>query len=106
MLGDIAGGIGFDEQVEVAAVFVRGDRRVGADDFFGLVGDRGGDGHVLADGEAEDVRWAWEGEAVAAACQKLSHEEETGFIRGFLHGDIMRKYGFFLQWEFLVFVGL
>lgn len=106
MLGDVAGGVRFDEQVEVAVVFVRGDGRVGADNFFRLIGERGGDRHVLADGEAKDVGRAWEGKAIAAACQILSHGIEMGAICGLLHGDIMRKYGFFLQWEFLIYVGL
>ena len=96
MLGDVAGWVGFDEQIEVAVVFVRGDGCVGAYDFFGLVGDRGGDGHVLADWKAEDVRWAREGEAVAAACQNMFRGKKVGSIWVRLHGDIVRKYGFFL----------
>jgi len=51
---------------------VGGYGRVGADDLFGFrgagfgVGDGevGGEGDVLADGEAEDGGWGWEGEAV------------------------------------------
>lgn len=96
MLGDVAGGVGFDEQVEVATVFVRGDGRVGADDFFGLIGQSSSDGHVLADGEAEDVRWAREGEAVAAVCQNLPDGKGIGLVCGLLHGDIVRKNGFLL----------
>lgn len=65
VLRDIAGGVGFYEQVEEAVVFVGGDGGVGADDFLGLAGDGGGDGHMLADGQAEDVAWGGEGEAVA-----------------------------------------
>lgn len=65
MARDVARGVRFDEQVDAADVEVRRDGRVGADDFFGLAGDGGGDGDVLADGEAEDVGGAGEGEAVA-----------------------------------------
>ena len=106
MLRDVASGVRFDEQVEVAVVFVRGDGCVGADDFFGLVRERCGNGHVLADGEAEDVGWAWKGKAVAAACQNLSHAIKMASICGLLHGDIVRKYCFFLQWKFLIYLGL
>lgn len=67
MLGDIAGGVGFDEQVEVALVVVGGDGGVGADDLFGLAvdGEGGTEGDVLADWEAEDVGGFGEGKAVA-----------------------------------------
>lgn len=66
VLGDIAGGVRLDEEVDMAAVFIGGDGRVGADDFFAV--DGGGEGDVLADGEAEDVGWAGEGETVAVGC--------------------------------------
>jgi hypothetical protein len=49
----------------VALVFIGGYRRVRADDFLGLTGDGGCKGDVLADGEAEDVGFAGELEAVA-----------------------------------------
>lgn len=65
MLGDVAGGVGLDEEIEVALVLIGGDGRVGADDFFGLAGDGGGEGNVLADGEAEDIGGIGELEAVA-----------------------------------------
>lgn len=68
VFGDVAGGVGFDEQVEVAGLVVAGDWGVGADDFFvGVVGLRegGGDGDVLANREAEDGGWGGEFEAVA-----------------------------------------
>lgn len=73
MLGDVAGGVGLDEQVEVAFVVVGGDGRVGADDLFGLAvdGEGGAEGDVLADGEAEDVGGSGEGEAVSVACSVL-----------------------------------
>jgi hypothetical protein len=63
MLGDVARGVGFYEQVEVATVVIGGDGRVGADDFFAR--DRGGERDVLADGETKSVCGTWEGEAVA-----------------------------------------
>lgn len=64
MLGDVAGRVRLDEQVEVALVLVGGDGRVAAHDFLGLAGDGGAERDVLADGEAEDVRGARELEAV------------------------------------------
>jgi hypothetical protein len=69
----VAGGVGFDHEVEVARVHVGGDGGVGADDFFSFgdgagfgVGDVevGGEGDVLADGQAEDVGGRGQGEAV------------------------------------------
>ena len=67
MLGDVACGVGFDEEVEVALVVVRGNGRVGADDFFWLAvdGEGGAEGDVLADGEAEDVGGSGKAESVA-----------------------------------------
>jgi hypothetical protein len=64
MFGDVAGRVRFDEEVEIALVFVRGDGSVGSDDFLGLAGDGGGKGNVLADGEAENVGGVGELEAV------------------------------------------
>ena len=68
VFGDVAGGVGFYKQVEVAGVVVAGDGRVGADDLFGGavgLGEHGGDGDVLADRETEDCGWGGELEAVA-----------------------------------------
>jgi len=69
---DVTGRVALDEQVEVAGVDIGGDRSVGAHDF--LVGDGlglgvldievGGDGNVLADGQAEDAVGSGQGEAV------------------------------------------
>lgn len=71
VLGDVAGWVGLDEQVEGAWLVVAGNRGVGAHDFLGdglafFVGnwESGGDGDVLADREAEDRGWGWESEAV------------------------------------------
>jgi hypothetical protein len=65
VFGDVAGGVALDEEVEVAGILVRGYGGVGADDFFLGLGEFSGDRYVLADGEAEDVRWAGEGKAVS-----------------------------------------
>lgn len=72
MPADVAGRVGLDHEVEVARVDVGGDRGVGADDLFPLDGagfgvldvEGGGEGDVLADGEAEDVGWGGQREAV------------------------------------------
>jgi hypothetical protein len=64
MFGDVAGRVRFDEEVEIALVFVRGDGSVGSDDFLGLAGDGSGKGNVLADREAENVGGVGELEAV------------------------------------------
>jgi hypothetical protein len=69
---DVAGRVALDEQVEVAGVDIGGDGGVGTDDLF--VGDGlglgvldievGGDGDVLANGQAEDAVRGGQGEAV------------------------------------------
>jgi hypothetical protein len=69
---DVAGRVALDEQVEVAGVDIGGDGGVGTDDL--LVGDGlglgvldvevGGDGDVLANGQAEDAVRGGQGEAV------------------------------------------
>jgi hypothetical protein len=69
---DVTGRVALDEQVEVAGVDIGGDGSVGAHDF--LVGgglglgvlniEVGGDGDVLADGQAEDAVRGGQGEAV------------------------------------------
>lgn len=69
---DVSGGVALDEQVEVARVYIGGDGSVGAHNL--LVGDGlglgvldvevGGDGDVLADGQAEDAVGSGQGEAV------------------------------------------
>ena len=69
MLGDVTGRVRLDEEVDVAVVFVGGDGRVRADDFFAA--DGGGEGDVLADGEAEDIGRAGEGKTVAVDCLAL-----------------------------------
>lgn len=70
VLADVAGGVGLDEQVEVAGLLVAADGGVGAYDFLvGAIwlGEHSADGDVLANGEAEDVVRALEGDAVALA---------------------------------------
>lgn len=67
MLRDVAGGVGFDEEVEVALVFVGRYRSIGAHDFFWLASDGGCEGDVLADREAEDVGRVRELESVASS---------------------------------------
>nr|POF22215.1 hypothetical protein CFP56_36300 [Quercus suber] len=94
MARDIARGVAFDEQVEVARVDIRRDGRVGADDLFagnraGLgVGDieLGGKGDVLADGQAEDGVGRGQAEAV--------------------DGCVVGNDGLFRDGEFLVFDGV
>lgn len=67
MLGDVACRVRFDEEVEVTFVVVGRGGCVGTDDLLGFAVDLegGAEGDVLANGKAEDVCWAWEGEAVA-----------------------------------------
>lgn len=64
VFGDVTGGVRLDDEVDMALVFVGGDGGIRADDFFGLAGDRGGERNVLADGEAEDISWTGQLEAV------------------------------------------
>lgn len=68
VLGDVAGGVRLDEQVEVAGLVVTGDGGVGPDDLLGGaigLGQLGANGDVLADGKAEDRVRGGEGETVA-----------------------------------------
>lgn len=102
MLGDVARGVGFDQDVEVAGLVVAGDGGVGADDLFlddfaggAGAGESGGEGDVLADGEAEDGGWGWEGEAVAVRGGQWVVSWSWGRWRG---GTYMAT-----LWEMMVF---
>lgn len=55
ILGDVAGGVGLDQEIEETLVVVGGGRSVRANDFLGLAFDGGSEGDVLADGQTEDV---------------------------------------------------
>lgn len=68
VLGDVAGGVGLDEEREGTAVVIGGDGGVGADDFFAV--DGGGDGDMLTDGETEDAVLGGEVEFVAVSCTR------------------------------------
>lgn len=63
VFGDVAGGVGLDQEGELAFVVVGRDGRVRAHDLLAV--DAGGDGDVLADGEAEDVIGSGKVETVA-----------------------------------------
>jgi hypothetical protein len=68
MFGDVAGGVGFYEEVEVARLMVTGDGGIGADDFFrGAIGlgECSCDGDVLTYWETEDGGGRGELEPVA-----------------------------------------
>jgi len=65
VLGDVAGRVRLNEQIDIALVFIRGYGRVRADNFLGLAGNGGGQGNVLADREAEDIGRTRKFEAVA-----------------------------------------
>jgi hypothetical protein len=75
VLGDVAGGVRLDEQVEVALVLVRRDGRVRADHLLLLSVDGGAERDVLPDGEAERVRGAREFEAVAVRISLVMYKE-------------------------------
>ena len=84
VLADVALRVGFDHEVEVAWVlFVGGDGRVAADNLFAV--DYGGERHVLADGEADDVGGVGQAEAV--------------------DGDVVGGRGLLRQGEVLVDIG-
>ena len=53
---NITGRIGFDQEIEVALIFVGGDGGVRANDFLGLAFNGSSNGNVLADGESQNVR--------------------------------------------------
>ena len=67
MLGDVAGGVRLDQEIEETLVVVGGGGGVGAHNFLGLAFDIGGEGDVLADGKTENVALLGEFEAVAIA---------------------------------------
>lgn len=76
VLADVARGVRLDEEVKVARLLVARDGRVRAHDFLVLtvgLGQHGADGDVLADGEAEDVGRAGQGEAVAGENECVSN---------------------------------
>ena len=64
VLGDVALGVGLDQQVKVASLVVGGDGGIGADHLLGLTGNGGGERDVLADGKTQDVGGAGQGETV------------------------------------------
>jgi len=104
VLAYVACRVGFDEQVEVAGFGVRGDGRVGADDFFGArgagfrVGDveSRGEGDVLPDWEAEDRGGAGQGEAVDRCVVRERHF----FLEGKGLKDVWFEH-FFRFWRFV-----
>ncbi len=109
VLRDVASWVGLDEEVERAWMVVAGDRGVGADDLFlgygavcgGLRQGRG-DGDMLADWEAEDGCWVWEGETVATnRLAGFSSGESNGKERGDVHSDIVGDDGLLGEWESL-----
>lgn len=68
VLADVAGGVGLDQQVEVAGLVVAADGGVGPHDLLAAavgLGDVGADGDVLPDRQAEDRRRRGELEPVA-----------------------------------------
>lgn len=65
MLGDVAGGVRLDQEIEETLVVVGGGGGVRAHNLLGLAFDVGGEGNVLADGKAENVALLGELEAVA-----------------------------------------
>lgn len=64
ILGDVTLGVSLDEEIEVAGLIVGGDGGVRANNLLRLTGDSSGERDVLADGEAEDIGGAGEGETV------------------------------------------
>lgn len=112
VLGDVAGGIGLDEQVEVAGLVVTGDGGVGAEEILAdslalwvRGGEVRGDGDVLADWEAEDRVGSWELEAVAVGGWLSVGFFKRASRRGYSHCDIVGNDGLLLQLEFLEGIG-
>lgn len=117
VLGDVALGVGLDEDVKVARLVVTRHRSVRADNFLGgaiRLGKLSTDGDVLADGEAEDGRGVIELEAVAG--YKADELESNiavaeGIGRGNsqagdLHGNIVGDDSLLLELKLLEDVGL
>lgn len=76
VLADVAGGVGFDEDIEEAPVFIGGDGSVGPHDV-GAV-DFGSEGNVLADWETEDVGLTGEFEPVSTVFLALANNLKPG----------------------------
>lgn len=103
VLGDVTGGVGLDQEVEVAGLVVARNGSVGAHNLLGgaiRLGAVGTNGDVLTDGQAEDGLLAGEVEAVASdACQLgMSGFEAWEYD---LHGDIVRDDGLLLELKVL-----
>lgn len=69
MLRDVTGRICFDQEIEVAPIFVRGDGGVGANYFFGLAFNGRSDGNVLANWKTQYICGSWETESITNAGQ-------------------------------------
>lgn len=103
MLGDVSGGVGLDEEVDVAVVFVGGDGSVRADDFLAV--DGGGERDVLADREAEDVGRAGKGKTIAVRC--LASLLIFSILVGrSSHGSVVREDGLLGELKLLELGGL
>lgn len=66
VFGDVASWIAFQEQVEVARILIRRNRSIGTYHLFGLTGNCGSDGDVLANGKTQDIRGVGKFETVAS----------------------------------------
>lgn len=102
VFGDVAGGVGLDQEGELAFVVVGGDGRVGAHDLLAV--DAGGDGDMLADGEAEDVIGSGEVETVAVGL--LLVIESRGEEEGSVHSDVVGNNGGLGELEILEHIRL
>lgn len=103
VFGDVAGGVGLNQEGELAFVVVGGDGRVRAHDLLAV--DAGGDGDVLADGEAEDVIGSGKVETVAVGLL-LVIESRGGGGDGSVHSDVVGNNGGLGELEILEHIGL
>lgn len=74
VFGDIAGGVGLDEEIEIARLVVAGNWGVRADNFLGgAIGllDVGANRDMLANWEAKNGTWRGELESVTASSQHI-----------------------------------
>lgn len=84
MLRDVAGGVGFDEQVEITRLVVTRDGSVGSHNLLGSairLGQFSANGNVLADGQSEDGVGSRKSETVAVNSQSAGVPSDRPAVR-------------------------
>lgn len=101
VLGDVTGGVGLDEKVEVTKVGIGRNGSVRANNFLSI--NSGGDRDVLSDGESEDAGGGGKVELVTVMCERLSRCSRD-VMR--LHCHVVGNDGLVRERELLELIGL